>query len=580
MSLPRLAVNRPVSTLMACLIVAILGVEALSKLSVDLMPDVTLPVVSITTVYQGASPAEIENELTRPLEKAVGAVQGVERLTSTSLEGSSIIRAQFAWGTNLDTAMSDMRARIERIREFLPEQIESPYIQRFDVADFPFIYMALESDLDPVKLTQYAEQDVIPKLERIEGVAAVSLRGGVRREIQVALDRGKLETLNIGVDEVVNVLRQQNVNQPAGYYRSGHLNLLIRSQGQFENLEDIAQTIVRQENEAVVRLKDVADVKDGHEDITELTRINGKPGTMIYLNKQSGANMVDVSDRVREQLDDLNRQLTRGQLAIRIDNADFIRNVISNLKTSSLYGMGLAVLVLIVFLRSFRSTLVIAVTMPLAILATFILIFFQGFTLNIVSFGGLALGIGLLVDNSIVVLESIFRKREEGLPPKDAAIEGTREVSSAIVASTLTTLIVFMPLLFIMGMTGILLNQLAWVVSFSLLCSLFASLTLTPMLSAYWIGDLDADGLSRSRRWLGFSWLHRLTRGVFFRHRERVCRGTLEDSPLSGFGGVRASCPFLRLCGAVSLDWNGTHAQDRRGQRADRHQNGRRHPVG
>ncbi len=545
MFLTRLAVNRPVTTLMACLIVAILGINSLSKLAIDLMPDVTLPVVSITTVYQGASPEEIETVLTRPLEQALGAVEGVEQLTSTSLEGSSIIRAQFAWGTNLDSAMSDMRARIERIRQFLPDQIESPYIQRFDVGDFPFMYMGLKSDLEPVKLTQYAEQNIIPRLERIEGVAAVRLRGGVRREIQISLDRGKLETLNMDVGEVVQVLRQENVNQPAGYFRSGHLNLLIRSQGQFANLDEIANTIIRQENGALVRLKDVADVIDGHEDITELTRINGQPGTMIYLNKQSGANMVAVSDSVRETLDDLNGQLTQGQLHVRIDNADFIRQVMDNLKISSFYGMGLAVLVLIVFLRSFRSTLVIAVTMPLSLLATFVLIFFQGFTLNTVSFGGLALGIGLLVDNSIVVLESIYRKREEGLTPKDAAIQGTKEVSSAIIASTLTTLIVFLPLLFIVGMTGILLNQLAWVVSFSLLCSLIASLTLTPMLSAYWIGDLDD---AKGRLWV--AWMHRGNQRVF-----SFVEGIYVSS-LKGclrFPGVIGFLLFASFCMSIGL---------------------------
>ncbi len=557
MFLTRLAVHRPVTTLMACLIVAILGTDALTKLSIDLMPDVTLPVVSITTVYEGASPQEVETVLTRPLEQALGAVQGVERLTSTSLEGSSVIRAQFAWGTNLDSAMADMRARIERIREFLPDQIESPYIERYDVADFPFIYLALESELEPVKLTQYAEQTIIPRLERVDGVAAVRLRGGVRREIQVALDRGKLETLNLGVNEVVTVLQQENVNQPAGYFRSGHLNLLIRSQGQFEDLNQIAGTVIRQENGALVRLRDVADIVDGHEEITELTRINGKAGTMIYINKQSGANMVGVSDRVRETIDELNGQLTRGQLSVRIDNADFIRQVMSNLKTSSFYGMGLAVLVLIVFLQSFRSTLVISITMPLSILATFILIFFQGFTLNIVSFGGLALGIGMLVDNSIVVLESIFRKRDEGLAPKEAAIEGTREVSSAIIASTLTTLIVFLPLLFIVGMTGIMLNQLAWVVSFSLLCSLFASLTLTPMLSAYWLGETEQETLTSSKSWGWVRRMHRLTYAVFSgfeRAYVRVLRGCLRWPGFVGFLLLAGFCAAMGLYPLVGTE--------------------------
>lgn len=554
MSLTRLAVNRPVTTSMACLIVAILGVNALGNLSIDLMPDVTLPVVSVTTIYQGASPEEIETVLTRPLEQALGSVQGVEQLTSTSLEGSSVIRAQFAWGTNLDTAMADMRARIDRIRQFLPDQIEEPYLERFDVADFPFMYLALESDLEPVKLTQYAEQNVIPRLERVDGVAAVELRGAVRREIQVALDRGKLETLNIGVNEVVAILQAENVNQPAGYFRSGHLNLMIRSRGQFENLEQIANTVIRQENGALVRLRDVAEVVDGHEEITEMTRLNGQPGTMIYINKQSGENMVDVSDAVREAVKTLNTQLTDGQLTIRIDNADFIRQVIANLRSDSLYGMALAVLVLIVFLRNFRSTFVIAVTMPLSILATFILIFFQGFTLNMVSLGGLALGIGMLVDNSIVVLESIFVKRDEGLSPKDAAIEGTSEVATAIIASTLTTLIVFLPMLFIMGMTGIMLNQLAWVVSFSLLCSLFASLTLTPMMCAYWIDEIKQETLESTRRWNPVSWLHRANEWTYtqfergYRFVLNACfkvPGTIGFVLLATFCGTFGLFPFI-----------------------------------
>ncbi len=354
----------------------------------------------------------------------------------------------------------------------------------------------------------------------------------------------------MGVGDVVAAIQQENVNQPAGYYRSGHLNLLIRSQGQFKNLDQIANTVIRQQNGALVRLKDVAEVVDGHEEITELTRINGKAGTMIYVNKQSGANMVAVSDSVRKALGDLNDQLTQGQLSIRIDNADFIRQVMSNLRTSSLYGMGLAVLVLIIFLRSFRSTLVIAVTMPLSILATFIMIFFQGFTLNIVSFGGLALGIGMLVDNSIVVLESIYCKREEGLSPKEAAIEGTKEVSSAIIASTLTTLIVFLPLLFIVGMTGIMLNQLAWVVSFSLLCSLFASLTLTPMLCAYWIGEVDHDELKTAARRTWVSRLHRGNQWVFDAIERAYVVGLKGCLRFPGFVGFLLLATF---CGVVGL---------------------------
>jgi hydrophobic/amphiphilic exporter-1 (mainly G- bacteria), HAE1 family len=487
MSLTRLSVNRPVTTLMACLIVLIVGGMALSRLAVDLMPDVTYPTISITTIYSGAGPDEVETLVTRPLEQAASSVHGVEKIFSESMEGSCTVRVQFAWGTDVDAAIADIRARIERIRPTMPEQVLPPSIRRYDVADFPVMYLGVRSDLDPVEATELAEQSLAPQLENVEGVAAVRVRGGTRREIQIDVNRSKLEALDMSVADVVEAVRTASVNQPAGDFGEGNLNLLVRSRGDFQNLEQIRNTVVRHLDGAVVRIRDVAKVVDGHERITEKTRVNGEPGLLLYIHKQSGANTVALSDRVRERIAAINRTATDAQLSIRVDKADFIRQAIDNVQSAALYAMILACVVLLLFLRSFLSTVVIAVAMPLSVLATFILIYFKGFTLNLISFGGLALGIGLLVDNSIVVLESIFRRREEGLDPKSAAVEGTHEVASAIVASTLTTLIVFLPLLFIEGTTGVLLHQLTWVVSISLVCSLFASLTLTPVMTAYFI---------------------------------------------------------------------------------------------
>lgn len=477
---------------MACLIVVLLGWMSVRSLRVDLMPDMTWPIITVTTLYPGAGPEEVETLITRPMEQTIGSVQGVERLSSSSYEGSSSVRVQFDWGTNLDPAIGDIRARLERLRNDMPPGVEPPYIRRYDSADSPIIYLGLRTDLPPVQATQLAENSIAPRLEQAAGVARIRIRGGTRREIQVDLDRQKIESLDMTVKEVLDALGRDNINQPAGDLDEGHLRMLIRSRGEFTSLDQIADTVIRQREGAVVRIRDVGRVVDGEEERTEETRVNGENGLLIYVYMQSGANTVDVSDAVRKKVAEINESTPDGELSIRVDKSDYIRQAIANVRDSALYGSGLAIIVLIIFLRSFRSTLVIAATMPLSVLATFVLIYFYGLSLNMISFGGLALGIGLLVDNSIVVLESIFRKREEGSSPIDAAIDGTQEVASAIVASTLTTLVVFVPLLFIGDQTGIMLRELAIVVSFSLLCSLVASLTLTPMLTTQLMSDSES----------------------------------------------------------------------------------------
>lgn len=533
---------------MACLIVALLGWMSLTSLRVDLMPDMTWPIVTVNTLYPGAGPEEVETLITRPMEQAVGSVQGVERLNSASMEGSSSVRVQFAWGTNLDPAIGDIRARLERLRQNLPPGVEPPYIRRYDSSDQPIIYLGLQTDLPPIRATQLAENSIAPRLEQCEGVARIRVRGGTRREIQVNLDRQKIESLDMTVTEVLDALGRDNINQPAGDLDEGHVRMIVRSRGEFAHLDQIADTVIRQQEGAVVRVRDVGEVLDGEEERTEATRVNGRPGLLIYVYQQSGANTVEVSDAIRERIGDINESIPDASLTIRMDKSDYIRQAISNVRDSATYGAGLAIVVLIIFLRSFRSTLVIAATMPLSVLATFVLIYFNGFSLNMVSFGGLALGIGLLVDNSIVVLESIFRKREDGQDRFEAALEGTQEVASAIVASTLTTLVVFLPLLFIEGQTGIMLKELAYVVSFSLVCSLFASLTLTPMLATI---------LMRDTQHHRFQWVfslanlfHGINRSVL-NLAERVYSGLLNFS--LKFPLVVTFLLLLSFCGAVGL---------------------------
>ncbi len=495
MTLTRLAVHRPVTTLMIGLVVMLLGFVAVERLAVDLLPKLDYPTIRVETLYRGAAPEEVETLLTRPLEQALSSVRGSEEISSVSAEGASTIRVKMTWGADLDVALNDMRQAVQRVRRNLPDEVEGPYFRRYDESDSPIIYLGLKSDLAPVETTRRAETEIVPELEKLVGVGHVRMRGGVRREIQVDLDRQKLESLHLGVNEVVAALRRQNVNQPAGDFDEGNVQRLVRSHGQFRNLDDIEKTIVRQSGGAIVRVSDIGHVNDGIEERTDVSRVNGQEGLLIYVHKQSDANTVAVSRRVRAAVKQLNGRLTDLELSIRIDKSDFVVQSIDNIRRTAIYGMGLAAVVLVVFLRSLRSTIVIGVSMPLSLMAAFALIYLQDFSLNVVSFGGLALGLGLLVDNSIVVLEAIYRRRDEGQPIREAAIDGTTEVGSAIVASTLTTLIVFLPLIFVEGMTGVLLHQLAWLVCFALTCSLLASLTLTPMLAAHW-GDARGGTVS------------------------------------------------------------------------------------
>ncbi|MDA7528075.1 efflux RND transporter permease subunit, partial [bacterium] len=500
MNLPKLAVQRPISTMMGSIIIALLGWVSLNELAVDLMPDLEYPTVTVTTLYPGAGPEEIETLITRPLEQVLSSVSGFERLNSRSLEGSSSVRVQFQWGADLDVAVDEIRQAIDKIRQVFPDDVELPSLRRYDANDSPILYLGLISDKEVTQVTQLAENSIMPRLERLEGVARVSMRGDVKREIHVDLDRLKLESLSIGVDQVVSALEQGNVSKPAGDFEEGHVHRLIRSRSEFQSLEQIRDLVIKKVGETVIRIRDVAIVNDSHERITQRTRTNGLAGIMVYVFKQAGANTIQVSDAVRAEIEGLNQELRDAELIVRLDKSEYIRHSIANMKSSALLGMGLAMLILVLFLRSFQSTLIIGISMPLSVLGAFILIYFWGFTLNMISFGGLALGIGMLVDNSIVVLESIFRKRDEGYSRKEAAIEGASEVAGAITASTITTLIVFLPLVFVHGMTGVLLHQLAFVVCGSMICSLLMSLTLTPALAAYWLNQTEADKTSSSQR--------------------------------------------------------------------------------
>jgi hydrophobic/amphiphilic exporter-1 (mainly G- bacteria), HAE1 family len=484
-SLSSISVRRPITTIMVFSIVLLLGAIAFTRLPVDLMPELVYPTLTVRTDYPNVGPQEVEDLITRPIEEAVAAIAGVETITSTSSEGQSAVRVAFTWGTDLDEAAEEIRSRVDRIRASLPEGSQSPRVFKFDLASFPILFLGVSSPtLGPIELREFTEERINRRLERIPGVASVDIRGGLRREIQVNLDRDRMLALGLSADRITTLLREENLNRPAGRVEEGNLDIFLRTVGEYRAAEDIGATVVAVREGTPIYLRDIADVREGVEEVTTLTRINGSPGIRVAINKQSGANTVEVAAGVQREVARINADHPEVGIMSIIDTSEYIRNAIANVRNAAVIGGSLAVLILLFFLRSERSTLVIATSIPISVIATFALVYFSGFTLNIMTFGGLALGVGMLVDNAIVVLENIFRKREEGNDAVTSAVEGTREVAMAITASTLTTMAVFLPILFMEGVSGVMYKQLAIVVAFALFASLAVALTLIPVLSS------------------------------------------------------------------------------------------------
>ena len=488
MSLSGMSVRRPVTTYMVVLIVLILGGISFLKIPIDLMPEITFPTVTVSTNYENVNPQEIETLVVEPIEKAVSSVEGVEGVSSVSVEGRSQIRVSFTWGTDLDSAASDMRAKIDRIRDDLPRDAESPIITKYDVNASPIVYIGISADMDPISLRTFVENQIQYRIERVSGVASAEIRGGLKREIHVNLSLDKMKALGLSPADIVSTLRAENVNLPAGHFDRAHLEVTVRTLGEFTSLDQVRNTVVTLRGGRPVYLKDVAEVVDSYEEVDNVVRLNGRNAVVLRVRKQPTANTVAVSDGVKREIDRINQDHREVKVQALRDKARYIRNAIRNVSIAALWGGALAILILLFFLRNFRSAFVIATAVPISIVATFALMYFQGFTVNIMSFGGLALGIGLLLDNSIVVLENVFRHRERGAEKREAVLKGTGEVAGAITASTLTTLAVFLPLLFVPGTAGILFKQLAWVVFFSLATSLIVALTIVPVMTYQLLG--------------------------------------------------------------------------------------------
>ena len=499
MNFSRFSVNRPVFVTMATLIVIILGSIAVSRLPIDLMPEITYPTLSVVTSYSGAGPEEVEKLITRRIEQALSAVPGAESVSSNSSEGSSSVRISFAWGTNLDEAANDIRDRLDRIINSLPDEASRPTLRKFDLAQFPVLILGATSELDPVETQRLVDNQLRYRLERQPGVASLNIWGGSSQEVHVVMNADKLQSLGIAVQDVINALKRQNINLPIGFLRQGNYDLIVRAAGEFSKLEDIRNTLVAVRRKSSIFLGEIARIELRESQNTRIIRINGKPGIRIAVNKQAGANTVEVAKLVLDELERASQDLPQLRIIPLIDTSRYIETSITNVAKSAAYGGLFAILLLLLFLRNIRSTAIIATAIPISIIATFIPIQSAGFTLNLMSLGGLAIGVGMIVDNAIVVLENIYRLRQSGMDAKTAATVGSKEVTSAIIASTLTTMVIFLPLLFVRGISGIMFTQLAYVIGFALLCSLGVALTVIPMLSARALKKASVDTEKRSR---------------------------------------------------------------------------------
>jgi HAE1 family hydrophobic/amphiphilic exporter-1 len=483
MGLPNLSTSRPITFLMFFIAVIAIGIVSLSSISIDLYPDIDFPTVTIITTYEGVSPEDIETLITKPIEETVASVEDVDEVSSASREGVSMVTVKFKWGKDMDIASLDVREAVDFVKPFLPEDAEEPFIFKFSTSAMPIVFMGLGGDYSLAELKKISEDQVEPRLERIKGVAAVYTQGGREREIHVYADDEKLKAYGLSLDQLVYALAAENVRVPGGRIEQGRSDFLVRTSGEFQSVREIADVVVSRPQGSPIYLRDVAVVEDAFADRQEELRLGGRPGVMVMVQKQSTANTVEVSDRVKAALPEIEKILDVKFVTF-MDSAKYIKQSIGNLRSVALQGAGLAVIVLLLFLRNVPSTLIIITSIPISVIATFIVMRFFNVTLNMISMGGLTLGIGMLVDSSIVVLENIFRQRERGLTRKEAAVYGAGEVGNAITASVLTTVAVFLPVVFVPGIAGILFRDMALTVVFALLCSLFVALSLIPLLAS------------------------------------------------------------------------------------------------
>lgn len=502
MSITKTVVHRPTTIFIFFVLVIGLGIYSATDLAIDLYPEIDPPILVVFTDYEGAGPEEVEKSITRPLEGSMSNVSNVENITSTSSKGNSMVMLEFTYGTNMAEAANSVRDSLEFVKGFLPGEAGTPMIFKFDPSMIPIMGLTLSGQRTPEELRQIAEDIVQPRVEQVEGVAMTSLSGGRERAIRVEIPQNRLEAYGLTMTQVANMMRGQNVQISAGSITEGTKNYLVLTSGRYDSIQQIKNTVISYKGGTPgptgaptemksILLRDIANVYDGYKQPDSLVYINGEPGVQVVVQKQSGTNSVQTVDRVRERLTRINNEVPQGIVVEEVFNTtDIIKSSLNQVSSSAILGAIFAVLILFVFLRSLKSTFIIGLTIPISLVVTLLTMYFFDLTLNIMTLAGLALGIGMLVDNSIVILENIYRYREKGAKLTASAILGTQEMINAIVASTLTTICVFAPVALFknqLDVTGELLASLSFTVVISLTSSLAVAMMLIPVLSSHYL---------------------------------------------------------------------------------------------
>jgi HAE1 family hydrophobic/amphiphilic exporter-1 len=487
-SLSQLSVRRPVFVLMIVSALVVLGGVSYLRLPVELFPSIDFPFVSVTVAYPGAGPDEVQQLVAKPLEEQLSSLPNVRQVRTLASEGQVFVGIEFQLGTNTDAATADVRQRVDIAKVRFPRDVEEPIVQKFDFASEPVLNMGLGGSRSPRELRRLADDIIKPRLERVAGVAAVNVTGGLVREIRVEVDQERLRAFGLALAQVEDALRAENVNIPGGKITEGSREFLVRLTGQFANLEQIADLRIRRPDGSVIRLGEVAAVRDLSKDPTQFTRLNGRDSVGLSVQKQAGANTVAVADGVKKAIAELRRTLPPDiTFGIAQDQSLFIRSSVNDVQSNLILGAVLVAIVVFLFLHNVRSTAIIALTMPTAIIATALPMYFSGFSLNLMSLLGMAVSVGVLVDNAVVVTENINRHLEIDPTPRDAALRGAKEIELAVLASTFTNVSVFVPIAFTAGIVGQFFRQFGLVVVFANLLSVFVAFTLTPMLSGLWL---------------------------------------------------------------------------------------------
>lgn len=505
MSLSKLAVSKPTTVLIIFVILAALGIYSTAQLPVDLLPDMELPMIAVSCSYTNAGPEEVERSVTRTLESVLSSITGLKTMTSTSSTGSSMILLELNYGTNLDEATNEIRDQLDLVKNFMPEEAGSPLIIKMDPSMLPIMNFVLSGNRTAEELRLYAEDIVQPRLEQIDGVASVQISGGREKAIVVDIPRDRLEAYSLTITQIAQMIGAQNVQGSGGSISEGDTTYTISTSGEYSSLEDIRNTVIAYKTDAAagygvataaptvqkVLLRDIADVYEGYKPVSSYAYVNGVPCVILNIQKQSGKNSVQTAHAVRKQVETIQPLLPADVvLTESMNTTDIIELSINNIINSVVQGALLAVLVLLVFLRSIKSTIIIGITIPVSLVITLGVMKFSGFSLNMMTLAGLSLGVGMLVDNSIVILENIYSYRAKGAKAKAAAILGSQEMIMAITASTLTTICVFLPLVMYsneLGMLGQIFSGLTFTVVFSLLCSLAVAIILVPVLASKYL---------------------------------------------------------------------------------------------